>query len=63
MGSRTDLDTRAAAETGLPYLGKIAADTRVAEQVLAGKSLLDLPLDLPAYRSIASMLDTLPDAP
>jgi CO dehydrogenase maturation factor len=56
-----ELSTRAAAETGLPYLGKIAADPRVAEQVLAGKSLLDLPTDLPAYRSIAAMLDSLPD--
>jgi CO dehydrogenase maturation factor len=62
-GFTGDLGTRAAAETSLPYLGKIAADTRVAEQVLAGKSLLDLPLDLPAYRSIASMLATLPDTP
>jgi CO dehydrogenase maturation factor len=62
-GFPEDLGTRASAETGLPYLGKIAADTRVAEQVLAGKSLLDLPLDLPAYHSIASMLDTLLDTP
>jgi len=62
-GFPADLGTRATAETGLPYLGEIAADTRVAEQVLAGKSLLDLPLGLPAYRSISSMLDTLPDAP
>jgi len=58
-GFPSGLDTRAAAETGLPYLGKIAADPRVAEQVLAGRSLLDLPLDLPAYRSIAAMLSTL----
>jgi CO dehydrogenase maturation factor len=62
-GFPAELDSRAAAETGLPYLGKIAADPRVAEQVLAGKSLLDLPLDLPAYRSIAAMLDSLAGTP
>jgi CO dehydrogenase maturation factor len=58
-----ELETKAAAETGIPYLGKIAADSRVADQVLAGKSLLDLPTDLPAYRSITAMFDTLPGVP
>jgi CO dehydrogenase maturation factor len=58
-----EFDTKAAEETGLPYLGKIAADPIVAARVLAGKSLLDLPGDIPAYRSIAVMLDSLPDTP
>jgi CO dehydrogenase maturation factor len=62
-GFPEELGTRAADETGLPYLGKIAEDPRVAGQVLAGRSLLDLARDLPAYRSIAAMLDTLPDTP
>lgn len=52
------LDTRASEETGLPYLGKIAQDPLVADRVLAGTSLLDLPETAPAYRSVAAMLDT-----
>lgn len=38
------------------YLGKIASDEKVGEYVLAGKSLLDLPLDSPAYVSVKRMM-------
>jgi CO dehydrogenase maturation factor len=54
-----DLDERAAYETGLPYLGKIRYDEEIARRVLAGESLLDTNQELPAYRSITSMLDSL----
>lgn len=53
-----DQHNRAATETGIPYLGKIERDDDLAAYVLAGKSLLDLPLTSPAYRSVAAMLDT-----
>ena len=53
------LHAKAAQDTGLPYLGKIAADPLVADRVLAGESLLDISDDSPAFRSIAAMLDTL----
>jgi CO dehydrogenase maturation factor len=52
------LDARVAAETGLPYGGRIEEDACVAEHVLAGRSLLDLPEDSPAFRSVSSILDT-----
>lgn len=51
------LGARAEAETGLPYAGKIDEDLVVAERVLAGGSLLDLPVSSSAYRSVASILD------
>ncbi len=51
-----ELDTKAVAETGLPYLGKIASDEIVAEQVLAGKTLLDISDRSPAFQSVAAML-------
>jgi CO dehydrogenase maturation factor len=54
-----DLHVKAAQDTGLPYLGKIAEDSLVARTVIAGESLLDIPETSPAYRSIAAMLDTL----
>lgn len=54
-----DLDARASQETGLPYVGKIAQDPLVADRVLAGKSLLDIPETSPGFRSIAAMLDNL----
>jgi CO dehydrogenase maturation factor len=53
------LHDRAADETGLPYLGKIVEDPVVAAHVLAGKSLLDIPPDSPAFGSVSAMLDTL----
>jgi CO dehydrogenase maturation factor len=54
-----ELNSRASVETGLPYLGKIAMDPVVAGHVLAGKSLLDIPADTPAFRSVSAMLDTI----
>ena len=53
-----DLNARVAAETGLPYAGKIEEDAFVADHVMAGRSLLDIPLQSPAYRSVAAILDT-----
>ena len=51
------LNQRVAAETGLPYGGKIEEDAYVADHVMAGKSLLDIPLQSPAYRSVSGILD------
>lgn len=58
-GFPEELLTRAAEETALPYLGKIVADPLVASNVLAGKSLLDIPDNSPAFRSISALLDRL----
>jgi CO dehydrogenase maturation factor len=58
-GFPEELHSRASEETGLPYLGKISHDPVVAAHVLAGKSLLDIPTDSAAFRSITAMLDTL----
>jgi CO dehydrogenase maturation factor len=52
-----DLGMRAAAETALPYAGKIEYDPVVADHVLAGRSLLDIPATTPACRSVAAILD------
>ncbi len=52
-----DLGSRAESGTGLPFAGKIADDPAVAERVLSGRSLLDLPADSVAYRSISAILD------
>lgn len=38
------------------FLGKIAHDENVEEYVLAGKSLLDLPSDSPAYSSVKTIM-------
>jgi CO dehydrogenase maturation factor len=48
------------AETALKfkYLGKIATDEQLDEYVLAGKSLLDLPLDSAAYVSVKEIMKT-----
>lgn len=53
------LDDRVAMETNLPYGGKIAEDPVVAGHVLAGRSLLDIPEDTPAFRSVSSILDAM----
>ena len=55
-GFETDPDPAAISATGLPYLGRIAADPEVARRVLEGKSLLDTPADSPAYRSVAGIV-------
>ena len=52
------LHERASAETGLPYLGKVTYDPVVADYVLAGRSLLEIPEDSDAYRSVAGMMET-----
>ncbi len=51
------LNARVEAETGLSYGGKIEEDPYVADHVMAGKSLLDTPLQSPAYRSVSAILD------
>jgi CO dehydrogenase maturation factor len=40
------------------FLGKIARDDKVEEYVLAGKSLLDLPSDTPAYLSVKKIMES-----
>lgn len=54
-----DQEDRASLETGLPFLGKIADDPLVAERVLAGRSLLEIPEDSPAFRSVADLIGPL----
>jgi CO dehydrogenase maturation factor len=56
-----DLGAQAAATTGLPYAGKIADDPAVADRVLHGRSLLDLPGSSPACRSVAAILASVLD--
>ena len=56
FGFETDPDPAAISATGLPYLGRIAADPDVACRVLQGKSLLETPGDSPAYRSVAEIM-------
>jgi CO dehydrogenase maturation factor len=53
----SDLNARVAMETGLPYGGKIEEDPYVADHVMAGKTLLDIPPQSPAYRSVSGILD------
>jgi CO dehydrogenase maturation factor len=42
--------------TKLPYLGKISKDEQVAEYVLLGKSLIDLPETSVAYQSVKKVM-------
>jgi CO dehydrogenase maturation factor len=58
-----NLAVRAAAETGLPYGGKIQEDLYVADQVMTGRSLLDAPQTSPAFRSVSSILDAVLHGP
>jgi len=44
-------------KTGEKYLGKLAEDEVLAEAVLRGESLLDLPSDSSALRSVEAVLD------
>jgi len=53
-----NLHTRVASETGLPYGGKIEEDSYVADRVMGGRSLLETPLQSPAYRSVSAILDS-----
>lgn len=56
-------DNRVKAETGLPYGGKIEEDPGVAENVMAGRSLLDIPQQSPAFRSVSAILDSILQEP
>jgi CO dehydrogenase maturation factor len=60
-GFPPDLTGRVESETGLPFGGKIEEDPLVAGRVMAGESLLDIPVSSPAYRSVTAILDTLLD--
>ena len=56
-GFPAGLGSRAADETGLPFLGKIEYDPEVADAVLAGQSLLDISPESVGYRSVAGMME------
>jgi CO dehydrogenase maturation factor len=51
------LGTQAKKMTQLEYLGKVAYDEEVEENVLAGKSLLDLSSGSPAYISLKKIME------
>ena len=51
------LENQARKTTQLEYLGKIAYDKKVEEYVLAGKSLLNLSSNSPAYVSVKSLME------
>lgn len=51
------LEKRAGSTLKFDFLGKIARDDEVEEYVLAGKSLLEMPPDSPAYLSVKSIVD------
>lgn len=53
----THLESQAKKATQLEYLEKIAYDEDVEECVLAGKSLLDLHSDSPAYISVKKIME------
>lgn len=50
------LETHAKKTLKTRYLAKIAYDKKVEEHVLAGKSLIDLPSDSPAYVSVKKIM-------
>jgi CO dehydrogenase maturation factor len=52
-----NLEARAKAETGLPYLGKITEDPVVAEYVLSGYSLFQIPDTSPAFLSVGKIVE------
>jgi CO dehydrogenase maturation factor len=51
-----ELEYLAEEKTGQPYLGKIDFDRQVQECTIAGRSLLDLPQDSPAYLSVKKLM-------
>jgi CO dehydrogenase maturation factor len=51
------LESQAKKATQLEYLGKVACDEKVEEYVLAGKSLIDLSSDSPAYISAEKIME------
>jgi CO dehydrogenase maturation factor len=50
------LEPEAAERLKLPYLGRIAFDKDIADYVLSGRSLLELPVSSPAYSSVQKLL-------
>ena len=50
------LEEEAEKRLGLKYLGKIAYDENVEKFILSGKSLLEIPSDSPAYRSVKKIM-------
>ncbi len=51
------MSPRAGTGTGLPFLGKIEYDPEVADAVLAGRSLLEIPEDSIGYRSVGALVE------
>ena len=51
------LEARAQESTGQKYLGKIIFDPLVQDAVIAGRSLLDLPEESPAYQSVQRLME------
>jgi CO dehydrogenase maturation factor len=56
-GFRVPKELEAVKGLRFEYLGRIARDEKVEEHVLAGKSLLDLPVDSSAYVSVKHIMD------
>ncbi len=52
-----ELENAVEEKTGQPYLGKIDFDQQVQESVIAGRSLLDIPSDSPAYLSVKRLME------
>ncbi|HOX35353.1 MAG TPA: AAA family ATPase [Methanoregulaceae archaeon] len=52
-----NLEETAMQETGQEYLGKIIFDQQIQDRVISGSSLLDIPSDNPAYRSVVRILE------
>ena len=52
----TDIATKVEESLNFKYLGKIVADKLLDDYVLNGKSLLELPSDNPAYKSVKKIL-------
>ncbi|MGD8564807.1 MAG: AAA family ATPase [Candidatus Bathyarchaeota archaeon] len=52
-----DLEAKAREDTDLKYLGKIAYDKNIEENVLLGRSLFDLPSNSPAYLSVTKVME------
>ncbi len=51
-----DLEEEMIKKTGLNFLGKIEYDEKVAEYVLAGRSLLEISSTTPAYKSVKEIM-------
>ena len=52
-----DLKLEDREETDLKYIGKISYDKDVEDYIFSGKSLLKLPPDSPAYRSVKEIME------